>query len=98
MPFRDDKTLREHFLDHGTELGIATEAEYLARAEAFLNGPLGANALECNRPQGGRARYDTVTEEYGSVSSRGYICTYMRPNPRIHGLPTNLDYYHLKCR
>lgn len=99
MPFRDALDLREHFEAHQAEfMGVRTADEYLARAEAFLNGAMSATALECNRPQGGRARYDTVTQEYGSVRVDGTIATYFIPDPAIHGLASNLDYYYAHCR
>lgn len=98
MPFRDAQDLQDHFTDHHAEfVGIATANDYLTRAEAFLNGPLSATALECFRSQGGRARYDPATQEYGAVRRDGTICTYFIPDPAIHGLPTNLDYFHAHC-
>lgn len=98
MPFRDASDLQQHFEDHHTEfVGVDTVDVYLARAEAFLNGPMGADTLECNRPQGGRCRFDTVTQEYGTVRADGTIATYFIPNPAIHGYATNLDYYRSKC-
>jgi filamentous hemagglutinin len=99
VPFRSPNDSRQHFSDHAAEfVGIVTEADYILLAEAFMNGPKSASTLECNRPQGGRARYDSVTQEYGSVRADGTIATYFIPNPAIHGLPSNLDYYLLHCK
>jgi hypothetical protein len=99
VPFRNLNDLRQHFSDHQAEfVGIVTEVDYLARAEAFLNGPKSPTALECLRPQGGMARYDSVTQEYGSIRRDGTIATYFIPNPATHGLPSNLDYYHEHCK
>ncbi|ASV88650.1 putative large secreted domain protein (plasmid) [Ochrobactrum quorumnocens] len=39
-------------------------------------------------------RYNPVTEEFGVVSSSGDIRTYYRPDPTVHGWPTNLDYFN----
>jgi len=97
VPFRDAIDLQQHFGDHGHEFGIITELAYEARADAFLFGPRAATTMECFRPQGGRARYDTVTQEYGTVRRDGTIATYFIPNPAIHGEPSNLAYYHKHC-
>ena len=99
VPFRSDTDLREHFSHHVGEFpNIKTETEYLARAEAFLNGPRASTTLECRRPQGGYARYDTVTQEYGSVRRDGSIATYFIPDPTVHLKGSNLEYYNCKCR
>ena len=99
MPFRDNEDLEEHFEDHKAEFpGITRVQSYLILAERFLNGPLSPTAVECLRPQGGRCRYDRVTEEYGAVRADGTIATYFRPNPAIHGLASNMEYYLLHCR
>jgi pyocin large subunit-like protein len=99
VPFRSPNDLQQHFSDHAAEfVGIKTSADYLARAEAFLNGPLASTTtLECHRPQGGRARYDTVTQEYGSVRRDGTIATYFIPDPAVHLEGSNLDYYNSHC-
>lgn len=99
VPFRDPTDLAQHFEDHRYGfVGLTTVADYLARAEAFLYGPVRATALECPRPQGGYARYDTMTEEYGSVRVDGTIATYFIPDPAIHGLISNLAYFHRHCQ
>src|SRR5439155_16206862 len=98
VPFRDAIDLQQHFEDHGHEFpGIRTSAAYLILAERFLNGLQGPNTVECGRLQGGRARYDTVTQEYGAVRTDGTICTYFRPNPAIHGLASNMHYFLAHC-
>lgn len=89
--------LQQHFENHGHEFGLATANEYLAMAERFLNGPMGPDMLDCERPQGGYFRYDTVTDEYGAIRADGFIATYMIPDPLVHGLPTNLDYFESNC-
>jgi filamentous hemagglutinin len=97
VPFRDAVDLNQHFMDHGADFAVATAAEYEARAESFLNGPKRPSTLECRRRQGGRARFDPVTQEYGSIRGDGTIATYFIPNPAIHGFASNLDYYYARC-
>ena len=98
MPFRDAADLSDHFRRHGAQFPhIGNEQDYLQAAEAFLNGPIGANTLECNRPQGGRVRYDTVTQEYAVVRADGTIATYFKPDPAVHLLASNMVYYERHC-
>jgi pyocin large subunit-like protein len=97
VPFKNDEKLKQHFEDHGADFGVATDIEYLGLAELFLNGPLPDNTLECIRPQGGRCRYNEVTQEYGTVTADGFIATYMKPDVKVHGMASNLIYFRLKC-
>jgi hypothetical protein len=78
-------------------LGVWTSADYEARAEDFLNGPLCPTCYECNRPQGGRARFDTMTNRYGVVSAWGHIATFMILESITHAYPTNWAYYISRC-
>ena len=99
VPFRDDADLQQHFEDHGHEFpGVTLPATYLLLAERFLNGPVGPTTEECFRPQGGWARYDKVTQEYGSVRGDRTIATYFRPDPAVHGYASNLEYFLAKYR
>jgi pyocin large subunit-like protein len=99
VPFRDDDDLQQHFEDHRYEFpNVTLAATYLLLAERFLTGPKGPDTEECFRPQGGWARYDRVTQEYGSVRADGTIATYFRPDPAIHHLASNMDYFLMHCR
>ncbi len=89
----------EHFDAHGIELGALDELDYEAKADAFLSRPLGNTTLECIRPlDGARIRYDFTTQEFGIVSSAGFLLTYFIPNPREHGRVTNRAYFEAECR
>ena len=78
-------------------LNVYSVAQYEAEAEFFMNGPLCATCRECNRPQGGRARFDYVSQRYGAVSAWGHIATYMVLEPILHYYPTNWEYYISRC-
>ena len=97
MPFPDAASLATHFRDHAPLLGIATVAEYEARAEAFLAQVLCDTCRECDRKQGGKARFNEATSEYATFSSWGYIATYMILETAKHRYPTNLEYYLARC-
>ena len=97
MPFETPEDREDHFEDHRAEFAIINAIEYEARADAFMFGELGVNVLECFRVQGGWARYDQVTQEYGTVDTSGFLSTYFIPNPLIHGYASNLEYFHARC-
>lgn len=99
MPFENDQALADHFQKHASTFqDVLTQIEYLMRAERFLFGAIGATVAECVRGNGGRARYDPATEEYGTVRPDGFIATYFIPDPAVHSLPTNRDYFESRCR
>jgi hypothetical protein len=50
--------------------------------------------LETIRPNGDVVRYDPTTDEFGVVNADGTIRTYYKPDPAVHGYPTNLDYFN----
>jgi RHS repeat-associated protein len=92
--FASDALLQSHFEDHGSDFGATTAAEYAQQADTFLNGPLESGALEKIRPNGDIVRYNPASEEFGVATADGTIRTYFKPDPAIHGLPSNLDYFN----
>ncbi|HTC93412.1 MAG TPA: RHS repeat-associated core domain-containing protein [Terriglobales bacterium] len=93
--FANGALLESHFADHGTDFGAKTKAEYEQQASKFLNGPRGSGVLEKIRPSNGDiVRYNPATEEFGVARADGTIRTYFKPDPAVHGLPTNLDYFN----
>jgi hypothetical protein len=91
--FGSDAKLQDHFARHGGDFGAATATEYQGQADAFLTGPKPSGALEKIRPNGDIVRYNPVTDEFG-VASPTAIRTYYKPDPAVHGYPTNLDYFN----
>lgn len=79
-------------------LGFYTPAEYEKAAEDFLFGPLCDTCHECQRPQGGKARFDAVSYKYGAVSAYGHIATFMIIEATLHCYPTNWAYYISRCK
>ena len=90
--FGDAAKLQDHFDRHGADFGARTPAEYEAQAQAFLTGQKPAEVLEKVRPNGDIVRYNPTTDEFG-VASPSTIRTYYKPDPAVHGKPTNLDYF-----
>lgn len=98
MPFETQFDLLDHYGKHGNEFGAGISIfDYQARGDAFMFGPPGPNVLQCQRRQGGFARYDQVTQEYGSVDSRGFLNTYFIADPAEHGEASNMVYYQKHC-
>jgi hypothetical protein len=93
--FASSQLRASHFSDHGSDFGAKSPAEYEQQASTFLDGPKSANTLEKIRPQSGDAvRFDPATDEFGVLSRNSVIKTYYRPDPAVHGYPTNLDYFN----
>jgi len=97
--FADAAALSDHFVKHGSDFGVATEADYLHLADCFLGGPASPTTLEHVRVQGDVIRFDTATNEFGVLDDNRTIRTYFRPVPGVtHRRRTNLEYYQATCR
>ncbi len=94
----DPLELADHFKRHGHKFGVKTAAEYELLADQFLGGAKSSTTLEHVRPQGDLVRYDYVTEEFGILSNNRAIRTYFKPDPAIHGMATNADYFRYECQ
>lgn len=92
--FADNAKLQDHFARHGSDFGAPSAQQYEAMADGFLTGPRQAGVLEKTRPNGDVIRFNPATDEFGVVSRRGIIRTYYKPDPSVHGYPTNLDYFN----
>jgi pyocin large subunit-like protein len=77
--FRSQAQLEEHFHKHGGEVGAASEADYLHRAQALRDAPLGTDVAEIVRPDGVRTRYDRRDGGFVAFNANGVIRTYFRP-------------------
>lgn len=87
--------LTEHFVKHQGLLGVATEADYLARADAFLGAPLPGDVLECVRASDGDClRFRISTQEYGVLRTDGFIRTYYM----CDGRPRDKRWFGSRCR
>ncbi len=92
--FADNPKLQDHFNRHGGDFGAGSAAQYEQQANTFLNGSRDTGVLEKARPNGDIVRYNPATEEFGIVKPDGTIRTYYKPDPAMHGRPTNLDYFN----
>lgn len=86
-------TLDRHFLDHGADFGAATADEYAAQASEFFQEGL-ADGLPTKVDSSGVTRvYDPNTNSFGSFNADGTTKTFFKPDPALHGYPTNWDYW-----
>lgn len=92
--FANSAKLQDHFSRHGADFASPTAADYETAADDFLTGSREPGTLEKLRPNGDIVRYNPATGEFGIVNSSGEIRTYFKPDPAVHGYPTNLDYFN----
>jgi len=82
LTFRDAGRLTSHFSDHGKEWAtdvIRNEAEYLARAQAFVKSASHDNMITHVSRGGYFYKYDQPLNEFAIVTPAGFIMTYYRP-------------------
>jgi len=98
--FKDGAALQDHFTRHGALLGVATEDEYLERADAYCGAPVDPNNQhmhECTRRGGDRIRYNDLTEEWGVLSQDNVIRTYYILTAALAKYGSGLVYFNLEC-
>jgi filamentous hemagglutinin len=92
-----NKTPIQNALSHwerhrGDFPSLQNAKQYVEFAINFLNHPP-ATALTRVRPNGDVVIYDPVSDIFGVRTSTGVPRTLFKPDPAVHGFPTNLDYY-----
>lgn len=87
----------KHFKKHGHEFGFKTESEYVAAAVAFTTNPP-QGVMQNIQRDGDTAFYNPKTAEYAVKSKRGFIRTYFKLDPKIHGYKSNTDYFNAQAR
>ncbi|MBL0171250.1 MAG: hypothetical protein IPP90_11055 [Gemmatimonadaceae bacterium] len=79
--FRSPARLEEHFRKHGAEFGQVSIDQYLARAQALRDAPVGGNVLEVVRPSDGVvSRFDRESGAFLAADADGTIRTFFKPN------------------
>jgi len=107
-----DTTARDtHYVAHGSELETSTPEEYEDKARAFLCAALTDNPEieEGTRTNGEILRYHKSANEFAVMQPDGTIKTYFKPmriadappnypRRKMHGEPTNYDYFLRECK
>lgn len=78
--FRSNERLEEHYEKHGREFGDISQAEYLLRAQALRDAPVGGEILELKRSDGVITRFDRKTGAFIAFDPDLIIRTFFRPN------------------
>jgi Pretoxin HINT domain len=89
-------TLEDHFLRHGADFGASSEQAYVSLADDFYNSR-SQHLVKTQVNKAGQVTtvrvYDPASNTFGSYNSSGAIRTFYKPDPALHGFPTNLDYW-----
>jgi pyocin large subunit-like protein len=78
--FRSRKQFDEHFAKHGREFGNISQEEYLHRAQALRDVPVGGPILEAVKAGGIITRFDRRTGAFGAYNPDRTIRTFFIPN------------------
>jgi pyocin large subunit-like protein len=82
-----------HFRDHGADFGVENAVDYVKQAQQFLRSPP-PGTLTRLRPNGDVVRYNPGTNTFGVMDASGAPRTLYKPDPSVHGYPSNLDYFN----
>jgi filamentous hemagglutinin len=77
--FRSKHQFEEHYAKHGREFGHISPEEYLHRAQALRDAPVGGPILEAVKPGGIVTKFDRRTGAFGAYNSDRTIRTFFIP-------------------
>ena len=78
--FRSKRQFEEHFAKHGREFGHISPDEYLRRAQALRDAPVGGPILEAVKAGGVITKFDRRTGAFGAYNPDRTIRTFFIPN------------------
>ncbi|HSR05800.1 MAG TPA: hypothetical protein VLM42_01500, partial [Bryobacteraceae bacterium] len=78
--FRSRRLFEEHYAKHGREFGNISPPEYLARAQALRDAPVGGAILQGVTPDGIISRFDRRSGAFGAYNPDRTIRTFFIPN------------------
>jgi RHS repeat-associated protein len=83
-----------HWKKHRADFPQLSNAKsFVEFGQQFIDNPP-STALKKIRSNGDIVIYDPASDLFAVATSSGTPRTIYKPDPSIHGLPTNLDYYH----
>ncbi|MBS0221255.1 MAG: hypothetical protein JSR91_10990, partial [Proteobacteria bacterium] len=88
------ETLTKHFKDHGADFGATSEEDYARKAQDFLRRAQLEQLPMKVDSRGDILVYDPTNNIFGAYNADGTTKTFYRPEPAIHGQPTNMDYWN----
>lgn len=78
--FRSRRQFDEHYAKHGREFGHISQDEYLRRAQALRDAPVGGPILQAIKPGGVVTRFDRGSGAFGAYNADRTIRTFFIPN------------------
>lgn len=93
LPFQDEYGRKSHFDKHKNEFNFASDVEYEAAADAFVNGVAVPPVREGVRPNGERVRFNRRSREFAVVAPSGFIETFHCPSDKY----ISLGYFEWEC-
>jgi len=78
--FRSKRLFDEHYAKHGREFGSISQEEYLHRAQALRDAPVGGPILEAIKAGGVVTRFDRRSGGFGAYNPDRTIRTFFIPN------------------
>jgi RHS repeat-associated protein len=82
-----------HYNDHGADFGATNALDYKNKAHDFLDNPP-PGTLTKVRPNGDVVQYHPASNTFAVASQTGAPRTFFKPDPGVHGYPSNLDYFN----
>ena len=76
----NSKTLQDHFIRHGSQMGCETKESYAAHAVKFANNVDKNNCVSFVAKNGSTYKYNPQTNTLAIVTKDGYVVTYFKPS------------------
>jgi len=87
-----EENAAQHFRKHGDEFPFSSQSEYVAAAIKFVSVPPEGTRTVV-QSDGDHVYYNEKLNYFAVTNRRGVLRTFFRPDPRIHGYPSNLEYF-----
>lgn len=86
------ENLVDHYVNHGADFGAQDAVNYYQQARSFADDPP-AGSDWFTRTDRRTVIYDPGSNTFAVVDPEGVPATFFKPDPAVHGLPTNWDYF-----
>jgi filamentous hemagglutinin len=84
----------KHWKKHGKEFpDLQNAKQYVDAAKKFTGSPP-SGTLTKIRPDGSTVVYNPTTNTFAIKNANGVPQTMFKPDPTIHGYPSNMDYFN----
>lgn len=87
-----EDNIQAHFEKHGKEFPFETSQQYAEAARAFVTN-LPPGTLMVKQHDGDTVYYNPDLNFFAVTNRRNVLRTFFRPDPKIHGYPSNMAYF-----